>query len=179
MLRACKFCVDSLPGGRWLSCGGNGQHKQHLQKIARSPRANSSFREIECKAHSRALEKPQSPAPACGPVSTADLEKLITFVHDHNNVLVITGAGCSTESNIPDYRGPRGAYTSGFKPMTHQQVCVTPCLMARPSRSTFPFALFSAHPKSVVRNSLTYAEHGRCTYRLLLCGLVLASRSAL
>lgn len=28
---------------------------------------------------------------------------------------------CSTESNIPDYRGPKGAYTTGFKPMTHQQ----------------------------------------------------------
>ena len=38
------------------------------------------------------------------------------------NVAVLTGAGCSTESNIPDYRGPGGAYSSGFKPMTHQQV---------------------------------------------------------
>lgn len=34
----------------------------------------------------------------------------------------MTGAGCSTESNIPDYRGPNGAYSTGFKPMTHQQV---------------------------------------------------------
>lgn len=35
--------------------------------------------------------------------------------------LVITGAGVSTESDIPDYRGPQGAYSTGFKPMTHQQ----------------------------------------------------------
>lgn len=38
-------------------------------------------------------------------------------------VAVLTGAGVSTESNIPDYRGPAGAYSTGFKPMTHQQVC--------------------------------------------------------
>lgn len=37
--------------------------------------------------------------------------------------VVLTGAGCSTESGVPDYRGPAGAYTtSGFRPMTHQQV---------------------------------------------------------
>jgi hypothetical protein len=33
---------------------------------------------------------------------------------------VLTGAGCSTESNLPDYRSPSGAYSRGFKPMTHQ-----------------------------------------------------------
>ena len=35
-------------------------------------------------------------------------------------LLVLTGAGCSTESNLPDYRSPSGAYSRGFKPMTHQ-----------------------------------------------------------
>ena len=30
------------------------------------------------------------------------------------------GAGVSTESAIPDYRSPTGAYSTGFKPMTHQ-----------------------------------------------------------
>ncbi len=36
-------------------------------------------------------------------------------------VLVLTGAGCSTASGIPDYRGPDGAFTRGHKPMTYQQ----------------------------------------------------------
>ena len=42
--------------------------------------------------------------------------------------MALTGAGVSTESSIPDYRGPRGSYSTGFKPMTHQQVfssCLT------------------------------------------------------
>lgn len=45
-----------------------------------------------------------------------------TWPYACRDVAVLTGAGCSTESNIPDYRGPGGAYSSGFKPMTHQQV---------------------------------------------------------
>ena len=32
----------------------------------------------------------------------------------------VTGAGVSTESSIPDYRSKNGAYSTGFKPMTHQ-----------------------------------------------------------
>ena len=32
----------------------------------------------------------------------------------------LTGAGVSTESGIPDYRSPNGAYSLGHKPMTHQ-----------------------------------------------------------
>ena len=37
------------------------------------------------------------------------------------DVLALTGAGCSTASGIPDYRGPDGAFTRGHKPMTYQQ----------------------------------------------------------
>ena len=66
--------------------------------------------------------QPASPAPEVPPVSDADVQQLVDFLQAHRNVLAITGAGCSTESNIPDYRGPKGAYTSGFKPMFHQQV---------------------------------------------------------
>lgn len=62
-------------------------------------------------------------APNTPPVSHKDLEKLVAFLLNHENVLAIAGAGCSTESGVPDYRGPNGAYTrNSYQPMTHQRV---------------------------------------------------------
>ena len=60
-------------------------------------------------------------APAVPPISEASLAALTAFVEQSRRLVVVTGAGVSTESNLPDYRGPRGAYSTGFKPMTHQQ----------------------------------------------------------
>eukprot|EP00277_Geminigera_cryophila_P036505 CAMPEP_0173105910 /NCGR_PEP_ID=MMETSP1102-20130122/40522_1 /TAXON_ID=49646 /ORGANISM="Geminigera sp., Strain Caron Lab Isolate" /LENGTH=277 /DNA_ID=CAMNT_0014002517 /DNA_START=182 /DNA_END=1012 /DNA_ORIENTATION=+ len=37
------------------------------------------------------------------------------------NILVISGAGLSTESGIPDYRSPKGSYSKGHKPMQHDE----------------------------------------------------------
>merc|ERR1711990_642245 len=61
-------------------------------------------------------------APATAPPSMRDVSTLYTLIRSSNNLCVLTGAGCSTESNIPDYRSPtHGAYSRGHKPMTHQQ----------------------------------------------------------
>lgn len=60
-------------------------------------------------------------APATDPISNSQLAEMVDFVTGCKRLLVLTGAGCSTESNIPDYRGPKGAYSTGFQPMTHQQ----------------------------------------------------------
>lgn len=39
-----------------------------------------------------------------------DIERLRTFIDAHPRLLVLTGAGCSTESGIPDYRDALGAW---------------------------------------------------------------------
>ena len=59
--------------------------------------------------------------PDCGPPTVAEVNALAEFIARADRLLVITGAGVSTESNVPDYRSPNGAYSTGFKPMTHQE----------------------------------------------------------
>ena len=68
------------------------------------------------------------PAPISPPPSDEQLDQLAEFVEKSGaeGVLILTGAGCSTESNVPDYRGPGGAYSTGFKPMTHQAFLKSP-----------------------------------------------------
>lgn len=66
-----------------------------------------------------------STVPNCEPATKTEIASLASFIGDKERLLVITGAGCSTESNIPDYRSPTGAYSSGFKPMTHQEFLKT------------------------------------------------------
>ena len=66
-----------------------------------------------------------STVPDCEPATAEEIASLASFIGSRERLLVITGAGCSTESNIPDYRSPTGAYSSGFKPMTHQDFLKT------------------------------------------------------
>ena len=43
-------------------------------------------------------------------VST-DLENVASWIRDARRIVVLTGAGISTESGIPDFRGPQGVWT--------------------------------------------------------------------
>lgn len=51
--------------------------------------------------------------------SETELETLERFVLRSGRLLVLTGAGCSTESGIPDYRSPNGLWKD-HKPMMYQ-----------------------------------------------------------
>jgi NAD-dependent SIR2 family protein deacetylase len=48
------------------------------------------------------------------------LDALVEFVQRSRRLLVLTGAGCSTESGIPDYRDREGAWKRQ-QPMTYQE----------------------------------------------------------
>lgn len=61
-----------------------------------------------------------STAPDRPPATQVEVRALADFILNAESLLVITGAGVSTESSIPDYRSKNGAYSTGFKPMTHQ-----------------------------------------------------------
>ncbi|MBM6404643.1 NAD-dependent protein deacetylase [Phycicoccus sp. CSK15P-2] len=53
----------------------------------------------------------------------AALARLASTLRDHPGTLVLTGAGMSTDSGIPDYRGPDG--TRRVLPMQHGEFCAT------------------------------------------------------
>ena len=45
----------------------------------------------------------------------SDIEKFINLVLNTKDIIVLTGAGASTLSGIPDFRGQGGAYTKKYK----------------------------------------------------------------
>ena len=110
----------------------------------------------------------QTVPPDIAPVRQEQLERIVDFIEKSSrgpgqSCVVISGAGCSTESKIPDYRSPNGAYSTGFKPMTHQQF-----MMSEENRSRYWARSFAGWEKfaSVVPNSahVALAELERKNY---------------
>lgn len=66
-------------------------------------------------------EKPPDPYALSTEQFQSALEALIAWWTPKQQVLCLTGAGLSTESGIPDYRGHQGSYHKGHKPMVHDQ----------------------------------------------------------
>ena len=49
--------------------------------------------------------------PHVASIAVADLETIASWLRDASRVVVLTGAGMSTESGIRDFRGPNGVWT--------------------------------------------------------------------
>lgn len=60
--------------------------------------------------------------PKHNPVKSSDVDTFKKFLNDYNDILVLTGAGISTESGIPDYRSEEvGLYArSNNRPVQYQ-----------------------------------------------------------
>jgi NAD+-dependent protein deacetylase sirtuin 4 len=66
--------------------------------------------------------RPPDPQTLLTPLQLKEcIDILEDWMSTKQSILAITGAGISTESGIPDYRGNRGSYHDGHKPMLHHQ----------------------------------------------------------
>ncbi|XP_031832200.1 NAD-dependent protein deacylase Sirt4 isoform X2 [Nomia melanderi] len=71
--------------------------------------------------------------PKCQPVKDSDITRLKEFIDSHNNICILTGAGISTESGIPDYRSQGvGLYArSNRRPVLYKDFCASDSLRKR------------------------------------------------
>lgn len=88
-----------------------------------------------------------------------EVSRLQDFFRATKSIVTITGAGISTVSGIPDYRGPEGSYSKGYKPMTHQDFVKKELQRKRYwTRSTFGWVRFSAAQPNEAHRSLVRLE---------------------
>ncbi|UQX04502.1 NAD-dependent protein deacetylase [Streptomyces sp. RerS4] len=95
------------------------------------------------------------------PPATTDVEPVVDALRT-GGVLVLSGAGISTESGIPDYRGEGGSL-SRHTPMTYQEFTASPQARRRYwARSHLGWRTFGrARPNAGHRAVAAFGRHGR------------------
>ena len=92
-------------------------------------------------------------ARACG-------ERLAEFIRCHPRLLVLTGAGCSVASGIPEYRDHDGSWKSR-PPVRYAEFVASPAVRRRYwARSLFGWARVAGAEPSAVHRALARLEHG-------------------
>jgi NAD-dependent SIR2 family protein deacetylase len=102
-----------------------------------------------------AMSSPLDALPA--PDATGGVEALVSLLRGRRTV-VLTGAGCSTESGIPDYRGP-GTRARARNPIQHREFLTRPEVRARYwARSLLGWPRFSSARPNAAHHALAALE---------------------
>jgi len=82
---------------------------------------------------------------------TTDLDPIAGWLRDARQIVVLTGAGISTESGIPDFRGPQGVWTknpAAEKTATLQYYVADPEVRCLAWRNRVGSEMWSAEPNA-------------------------------
>lgn len=135
--------------------------------MASSPVSGFNAPSRESKAHGTSAENRTVPTAGTSddesarPVSEAEIAEL-THLLQNRRVLVLAGAGISTESGIPDYRGPSSSKRPR-RPMQYREFVGSPEARARYwARSTIGWpSVRNAEPNEGHRAIARLERHGR------------------
>jgi NAD-dependent deacetylase len=97
-------------------------------------------------------------------VSTADVARVAAWIAEARDVVVLTGAGISTDSGIPDFRGPQGVWTKNpgaEKQSTLQHYLADPEVRRRAWRNRVESPMFEAEPNAGHRAIAELDRQGR------------------
>nr|GMD49469.1 NAD-dependent protein deacylase SRT2 [Ipomoea batatas] len=162
--------------GGVISTGRNGSFPSRLKWAVP---CQISVKSVQTKAHIKfpqnssgskenAFLRDKKTVPYSDPPSRDDVNRLYELFDRSKKLVVLTGAGISTESGIPDYRSPNGAYSTGFKPITHQEFLRSVRARRRYwARSYAGWRRFTAAQPSAAHMALSSLEKaGRISYMI-------------
>src|SRR3954447_13864413 len=94
----------------------------------------------------------------------AELEKIAGWLRSARYVTALTGAGISTESGIPDFRGPQGVWTknpAAEKTATLEYYMSDPEIRQRAWQNRLNSEMWSAEPNDAHRALVELERAGR------------------
>jgi len=96
--------------------------------------------------------------------TAAELEQIASWLRNANYVTVLTGAGISTESGIPDFRGPDGVWTknpAAEKTATLQYYMSDPAVRRLAWQNRVKSEMWTAEPNAAHRALVDLEHKGR------------------
>jgi hypothetical protein len=99
-------------------------------------------------------------APPSAPIADLDIMRLADLLGKARRLVVVTGAGISTHSGIPDYRSSTGSYSRGHKPMMDSEFRASGDSRRRYwARSFVGFSMFQQARPNAAHAALARLQH--------------------